>query len=69
MLEIGKQGAHILDVFALKEFDSEPEQIAKVYLESDLVTSTFGDTRMFFEHMDTKRDFKYLSSASRNHLK
>lgn len=46
--EIGKAGTSILDVLALDEPHSEPVKIAEIVLETDLLTSKFGDERLHF---------------------
>ena len=67
--EVGKDGAEILEVWAISEPDAEKELIAKIYLDSDLIRSNFGDTRFYFQHVRTKRDFKYMSGATKTTLK
>lgn len=63
--EIGKSGTKILDVFAKRTLDSEPEKIAEIELTSDLLTSKFGDERLHFQHVRTKKDRKYWGKELR----
>ena len=59
---IGKANEHILDVWAKEDIDSEPVKIAEIILTSDLLTSKFGDERLHFQHVRTKKDRKFWSS-------
>jgi len=51
--EIGKEGTHILDIFAKDTVGDEPFKVAEVILTSDLLTSKFGDERLHFQHTKT----------------
>ena len=59
---IGKANEHILDVWAKEDIDSEPVKIAEIILTSDLLTSKFGDERLHFQHVRTKKDRKFWSA-------
>ena len=60
------EDTELFDVYARTEPDdaaypdSEVQLIAKVFARSELVTSNFGDTRLFFQHaeMDDDEDGK-----------
>ena len=63
-------GATILEVWAITapvadQFDTERVKIADVKLLSPLITSTFADTRLFFQHKRVQRDRKYWTRAMR----
>ena len=56
-------GTHLFDVMARTEPndpenypDSEVLQIAKIWARSELVTSNFGDARLFFQHEEIDVD-------------
>ena len=57
--EIGTAGTTILNVYAIDEPEASPIYIADIVLDTDLVTSKFGDERLHFQHVRTKRDKKY----------
>ena len=69
LLTVGKAGTHILDVFVISDPDEAEVKIAEITLDTDLVTSKFGDERFFFQHVRTKRDFKYWSGSTKTTLK
>ena len=69
--EIGKENTHILDVYAKDSIEEDPKKIAEIILTSDLLTSKFGDERLHFQHVRTKKDRKYwsdeLKAADKEH--
>ena len=52
-------------MYALDKPGSTPVHIADIRLDTDLVTSRFGDERLHFQHVRTKRDKKYWDKATR----
>ena len=64
-MEIGKAGEKILDVLAIDSPGEEPFKIAEIVLNTDLVTSRFGDERLHFQHLRTGVDRKYWSKKTR----
>ena len=69
LVTVGTAGTEILEVWAISEPDAAEVLIAKIYLDTDLTTSKFGDERFYFQHVRTKRDFKYMSGATKTTLK
>ena len=69
LLTVGTNQTNILEVWAIADPDSAEALIAKIYLENDLITSKFGDERFYFQHVRTKRDFKYMTGATKTTLK
>lgn len=58
-------GTNLFNVMARKEpLDHKAEKIAEVRLESDIVTSAFGDQRLFFKHEKKKTDFDVQGSCA-----
>ena len=53
-------------MYALDKPGATPEKIADIRLDTDLVTSKFGDERLHFQHVRTKRDKKYWDKATKN---
>ena len=54
LLKVGKEGTCILDVYAIPDPDATETLIAKICLDTDLVTSKFGDERLCFKYFRTK---------------
>ena len=69
LIALGTSGTNILDVYAKEHYDSENVKIASIYLDTDLTTSKFGDERLHFQHVRTKRDFKYWKGTDKTYLK
>ena len=44
--------------------DHKPQKIAEVRLETELITSPFGDQRLFFKHEKKKDDFDVEGSCA-----
>ena len=63
--EIGFEGEHILDVWAMDTPGDELVKIAEVVLNSDLVTSKFGDERLFFQHVRTNKDRRFWTRETK----
>lgn len=51
-------------MWAVDEPGAEREHIADIVLDTDLVTSMFGDKRLFFQHDKQWQDFPYWKNFS-----
>lgn len=69
LLEVGEVGKKILDVWAMDRPGEPLFKIAEIELDTPLITSLFGDQRMYFQHVKTNEDMdlwdKELKKASK----
>lgn len=52
-------GTALYDVYAKESPDSDEQLIAMIITESQMVTSKWGDKRMFFRHQRADDDLRY----------